>query len=503
MSGAPAHRLSNATLPTVAKSVRVPGYDRARLTPDIVHLGIGAFARCHLAAVTEDVLEHCAQSGLPLDWGIIGISLRRPDQRDALASQNYLYTALERGVYGPRARVMGALVNILVAPDDPETALVTLASPETRIVTLTITEKGYCHDAATGRLRLDHPDIVADLATPQRPASAIGYLVEALARRRAAGLAPFTILSCDNLLHNGRVLAGVVGELAGRRDPALADWIAAECRFPSTMVDRIVPAATGADRDDAAALTGLADAGAIAHEPFLQWVIEDNFVSGDRPDWSIGGAEFVADVAPYERMKLRMLNAAHSALAYLGYMAGHETIGDVIGDPVFAHYCERLWHNEVIPVLDGIEKPVLEQYAAALAQRFANPAIRHRTWQIAMDGSLKLPVRILPTMAARRTAGLASPCLALAVAGWIRYVSGTDEQGIAIDVRDPLADALRSTVERANDDPQACVDALLAVDTIFPRSLAADPEFRREIGNAYGMLVSSGACAAVAAVCAG
>jgi fructuronate reductase len=499
MSNHASQRLSTQTLHLASPATRRPGYDRARVSAGIVHLGIGAFARSHLAAMTDDVLEQQAAAGLPLDWGIVGVSLRRPDQRDALAPQDGLYTMIERGPAAPRARIVGALRHVLVASEDPEAVLALMAAPTTRIVTLTVTEKGYCHDAATGRLRLEHPDIAADLASPMRPTSAIGYLVEALARRRAAGIAPFTAVSCDNLLNNGHVLASLVTELAARRDSALAHWIAAEGRFPSTMVDRIVPAATDADRNDAMQLTGLGDAAAIAHEPFLQWVIEDSFVGGDRPDWTIGGAEFVTDVAPYERMKLRMLNAAHSALAYLGYLGGHETIGETIADPPFAAYCNRLWHSEVIPMLDGIDKPVQEQYAVSLTRRFANPAIRHRTWQIAMDGSLKLPVRILPTLLTRRGAGLPSPCLSLAVAAWMRYVAGADERGNAIDVRDPMADALRCRLSAAGTDAAAHVKALLDMDTIFPRTLAIDGSFRCEVEQAYAELITSGARAAVAA----
>jgi fructuronate reductase len=367
-------------------------------------------------------------------------------------------------------------------------------------VTLTVTEKGYCRDPSTGLLDFDHPDIAADLATPHRPTSAIGYLVEALARRRAMRLAPFTVVSCDNLLDNGALLARLVAALAAHRDPALARWIEAECRFPRTMVDRIVPASTGADRSLAAAMTGLVDEAAVSHEPFLQWVIEDDFVTDTRPAWDIGGAEFVGAVAPYERMKLRMLNAAHSALAYLGYLAGHETISEAVSDEIFAAYCQRLWHQEVIPTLDGIETPDLLNYAHSLGQRFANPAIRHRTWQIAMDGSLKLPVRILPTLAARRAAGFDSPCLSLAVAAWMRYVGGTDEHGRAIDVRDPMAGALRSTLDAAAPSPEQRVTALLQFGSVFPTSLAGNSAFRREVISAYGSLMSLGARRAV--VCA-
>ena len=491
-------RLSDATLTTASIGTHRPTYDRGRVTTGIVHLGLGAFARCHLAVMTDDVLQRRHAAGQSLAWGITGVSLRRSDQRDHLAPQDCLYTTLERGPEEIRARIIGALQSVLVAPEDPTAVLAVMTAPSTHIVTLTITEKGYCHDPATGRLRFDHPDIVADLANPAHPTSVIGFIVEALARRRRADLAPFTVVSCDNLQSNGRVLGALVCQLAAQRDAALAAWIEDRGRFPCTMVDRIVPAATPDDRRAAHVATGLVDEAALSHEPFLQWVIEDDFVDGVRPEWEQAGVEFVLNVAPYEHMKLRMLNAAHSALAYLGYLAGHETIGDAVADPPFQRYCERLWHNEVVPVLDGIPKAALERYATSLARRFANPAIRHRTWQIAMDGSQKLPVRILPTLEARQRMGLSSPCLVLAVAAWMRYVGGVDERGTTIDVRDPLATRLRATLDQAGTDPAQRVAAILADRAIFPEPLAHDARFRRDVKEAYAHLVQHGSAAAVA-----
>lgn len=388
-------------------------------------------------------------------------------------------------------------MDVLVAPEDPAAVLARIASPETRIVTLTVTEKGYPRDAATGGLAFEHPEIQHDLANPERPVSAVGVLVAALEHRQATGRPPLTVVSCDNLQNNGHVLRALVVALAERRSLDLARWIAERCRFPNTMVDRIVPAPTEEDRADAHHALGLTDLAAISHEPFLQWVIEDDFVDGVRPEWEAAGAEFVSDVAPYERMKLRMLNAAHSALAYLGYLAGHETIGSAIGHPAFARYCERLWHDEVISLIDGIATADLERYAASLAERFANPAIRHRTWQIAMDGSLKLPLRILPTIAARRSRGLASPCLTLAVAAWMVYVGGVDERGGAIDVRDPQAGRLRAALDAAGPDPTPRVRALLNFPDVFPPALADDHAFARDLVTAYTSLRTNGAAAAV------
>jgi len=302
------------------------------------------------------------------------------------------------------------------------------------------------------------------------PVSAVGFLVRALQMRRAAGIAPFTVLSCDNLPENGRVVRGVVLDMARRIDPDLADWIATEGRFPCTMVDRITPATTQDDIARVATLTGVADAAPVMHEPFSQWAIEDDFVGGERPDLAAAGAEMVADVTAHEHMKLRMLNGTHSALAYTGYLAGHETIDQTISDPVFAAFARALW-AEIIPAVVAPTGVALDAYAEALFARYANPAIRHRTWQIAMDGSQKLPQRLLGTLRENFAAGRMSPCLCLAVAAWMRYVSGTDETGKTIDVRDPLAGQLRDTAA-AQDTPADIVAALLSVREVFDEDLA-------------------------------
>jgi fructuronate reductase len=460
----------------------------------IVHLGLGAFFRAHGALY---VAEAMAASGG--DWGIVGVSLVRPDQRDRLAPQGCAYTAVELGPQGETHRIVSVIEDVLVAREDPEAVLARMADPKVRIVTLTVTEKGYCHEPATGALNAAHPDILHDLAHPDAPRSAPGFLVRALARCRAAGQRPFTVLCCDNLPENGRVVRGVALDLARRIDPALADWIAAEARFPSTMVDRIVPATSEADIDRLARSTGHYDAAPVMHEPFRQWVVEDDFVDGARPDLAAAGVELVADVTPFEHMKLRCLNGTHSALAYLGYLAGHETIAETVADPVLARFVRDLWTVEIIPGLAPPPGVDLAAYAGALFDRYANPAIRHRTWQIAMDGSQKLPQRILGTVAENLAAGRPIDGLALAIAAWMRYVGGTDERGRPIDVRDPLAERLRALGEEAAT-PEARVDALLAVREVFPPELATNPRFRAAILNAHAALVARGARAAAAEV---
>jgi fructuronate reductase len=450
----------------------------------IVHLGLGAFFRAHGAIYVEEAMA--ASGG---NWGIVGVSLQSPGMRDALAPQGGAYTALELGPEGRTARVVEAVTEVLVAREDPEAVLARMADPAVRIVSLTVTEKGYCHAPATGRLDLAHPDIVHDLAQPL-PRSAPGFLVRALARRRAAGVRPFTVLTCDNLPSNGHLVRQIVLDFARALDPGLADWIAAEGRFPSTMVDRIVPATTPQDIELAERLTGRHDAAPVLHEPFRQWAVEDDFVDGARPDLGAVGVELVADVTPFEHMKLRMLNGTHSALAYLGYLAGHETIAYTVADPAFAGFVRHLWAREIIPAVAAPPGVDLSAYAEALFDRYNNPAIRHRTWQIAMDGSQKLPQRILGTISEGLEAGRPVAGLCLAVAGWMRYVGGTDEAGAPIDVRDPMAGRLGTLA--TGPDP---VTALLAVREVFPEPLAA--RLVGPVTAAYGRLVTVGARGAV------
>jgi fructuronate reductase len=485
-------RLSAATLGHARTACARPGYDRTALQTGIVHLGLGAFVRAHMATYTDDLLAI-----EPGPWGIAGVSLKRPDQRDRLAPQDGLYTALQRDGDGIAARIIGCVRESLVAPEDPAALLAVMSRPDCRIVSLTVTEKGYCHDPATGRLDTSHPDIRHDLEHPAAPRSAIGLIVAALQSRRTVGAAPFTVLCCDNLPHNGALVAGLAHDFAALRDDNLAAWIAANVAFPSTMVDRIVPATTDADIAAAAEATGLQDAAPVSHEPFRQWVIEDRFVEHARPAWDKVGAQFVTDVAPYEHMKLRLLNGAHSALAYLGFLAGHETIADAIADDVFRNYVGALWDQEIIPVVPAPPGTNLHDYVAELMTRFANPAIRHRTWQIAMDGSQKLPQRLLSTIRERLSQNLPFPHLALSVAAWIRYVGGTDETGRAIDVRDPLAAQLQATL--SGPDPAGRVVAILNTTAVFGTDLPQSKTFVTAVTDAYALLLAKGARAAAAA----
>lgn len=434
-----------ATLPT---EVTRPTYDRQRLQNGIVHLGLGAFMRAHLAAATEAAL-----AAGDLRWGIVGVSLRQPDTRDALEPQDGLYTLAIRdadaqGQPRQRLQVIGAVRSLLVAPENPQAVLDAIAAPDTRIVSLTVTEKGYCHDPATGALRLDHPDIAHDLAHPTAPRSAIGMLVVGLQLRHARGHGPLTLMSLDNLPANGRVLRGAVLRFAEAVDPALARRITAECRFPCSMVDRIVPRTTDTDRAAVSEALGCEDRWPVLGEPFFDWAVEDHFAA-DRPDWTLGGARFVEDAEPFERLKLRMVNGTHSSIAYLGAMAGWQTVDKAINQAPLREHIEALMRDEIEPTLAELPGLDLPAYRANLLARYANPALAHRTQQIAMDGSQKLPQRLLGTVRDRLAAGLPVPRMALGVAAWMHYLRGVDELGQPYPIDDPHAAELTALYQRS------------------------------------------------------
>jgi len=467
-------------------------YDRSKVAPGIVHLGIGAFHRAHMAVYVDDVLR------ADPSWGIIGASLKRPDTRNALAPQDFLYTLGVRSGSGTATRVIGALLNVLDATRQRDALIAAMTDPRIRIVSLTVTEKGYCHDPATGTLDPRHPDIVNDVAHPEAPVSAPGLLTRALELRSAAGVAPFTVLCCDNLPTNGETTARVVAGFAALRSPDLADYIQTEVAFPSTMVDRIVPATTESDREFVFGATGLWDAWPVVTEPFTQWVIEDRFPSG-RPPFEAVGGQLVTDVRPFEVLKLRMLNGSHSTLAYLGYLAGYEFVSQAIADDTFRAFIWDLMTKEVMNTLPtGVGD--LGAYRNALLERFANPALKHRTWQIAMDGSQKLPQRLLGTIRDRIKRGRPVARVALGVAAWMRYVTGIDERGNAIDVRDPLASRLRAVASAAGQSAEQLVAGLLSVSEIFGDDLPSDDGFRALLTRQVASLFERGAKATAQSV---
>ena len=479
-------RLALASLASVPSDVATPAYDPAQVRVGILHLGLGAFHRAHQAVYTDDVLARDPR------WGICGVSLKTPRAIEPLAVQDGLYTYLERTGDGVAARVIGAVRETVFAGTSRSALVARFADPAVTIVSSTVTEKGYCHDPATGALNATHPDIVHDLAYPDAPESAIGIVVAGLAARRAADGGKLSFVCCDNLPHNGRMVEGLVHALARQRDASLERWIQDNVTFPSTMVDRIVPATTDADLAEAQRRLGLVDAAPVTAEPFGQWVIEDR-IDAARPRWEEAGVQFVGDVAPFELMKLRLLNGSHSTLAYLGFLLGHEFVWQASRDPLVATLIERQMHEEIVPTLKrppGIDLP---RYCGQLLERFGNAALPHRTRQIAMDGSQKLPQRLLATVRDRLTAGAPLVHLPLAIAGWIRYASGSDEHGGRIDVQDPLAESFRAIVLDARGDPGPIADGFLDLASVFGADLVAHYAFREAVRRHVIALFEDGA----------
>lgn len=464
-------RLNQAEISALPKDVLLPSYDRNAIKPGIVHLGIGAFHRAHQAFYTEAVLNQFGG-----DWGIIGCSLRSASVRDQLAPQDGLYTLVERSGEGEKLQLIGAVKETLVGPEDPAGLVAIMANPDIKIVSLTVTEKGYCHDPATGDLNLNHPDIQHDLDNLATPKSAIGFLVGALKIRFEAGQKAFTLLSCDNLPNNGRVLEKVVTQFAEKVSAEFAQWIKANATFPCTMIDRIVPATTDDDRREIEARLGLRDEGMVVCEPFTQWVVEDKFADG-RPAWEKVGVLMTDDVEAFEKIKLRLLNGSHSTMAYTGYLSGFQYIAEVMQQPAFVNLIKTYMAREAGETVQAPTGFDIEEYKQQLRDRFSNPALKHKTWQIAMDGSQKLPQRLLETLREQLARDGHIDIICLGVAAWIRYVSGVDELGKAIEVSDPLASKLREACDANKGNPRAMVEAVVGISQVFGNDLIGNERF--------------------------
>lgn len=462
--------------------VALPGYDPETRGVGVVHLGIGAFHRAHQAAYLDDCMAIA-----PGNWRVRGLSLRSPGVREQLAPQDGRYLLVEQDAAGDRLRLMGAVADVLVVPEDPARAVTALADPHVKLVSLTVTEKGYCHDPATGGLDVDHPDIAHDLAHPDRPRSAPGLVVAGLAARFAMGLAPPTLVCCDNLPDNGRVLAGVLSAYAALRSDRLSAWIEREVAAPSTMVDRIVPATTADDLARLRDRTGVEDRGAVKTEPFRQWVIADRW-SGARPPLERVGAQLVGDVRPFELAKLRMLNGAHSLLAYLGLRLGHTYVHQAIADPALARLVRGLMLDEAAPTLPAAPGLDVARYADALLARFANPALHHRLLQIAMDGSQKLPQRLLGTVRDAYAREVEPAAALLAVAAWMLHATGRGPDGMRHAVDDPLAPTLAAATARGGGEPEALVRAMLGVDAVFGDLHRHEPAISALVAHVRGLL---------------
>jgi len=464
-----------------------PDYDRAAHGIGILHLGLGAFHRAHQAVYTDDALA--AQGG---DWRILGANLRSRDLPDAMNAQNGLYTVLERSDRD-RARVIGAHGPAIGG--DGAAILRAACDPAIRIVSLTVSEKAYGIDRTAMDADLSHPAVAADLAAPQAPQGVLGIVTAALAARKAAGTAPFTLLSCDNLPDNGALLrAGVLG-FARRLDQALADWIAANVAFPATMVDRITPAVTPATLADVEAMTGHRDLACVETEPFSQWVIEDHFPQG-RPAWEAGGAEFVRDVRPHEAMKLRMLNGSHSLLAYAGQLLGLAHVRDTVADAGLAALIRRHMRaaGATLPQGAGLDP---DAYAQALMARFANPAIAHQTRQIAMDATEKLPQRWFAPAAELLARGGDTRPFAFATATWLAWLAQMAARGTVPD--DPRGAVLLELAQKAGTEDAELVGSVLALPGVAPPAIAADPGFAGTVRRILTSIRSHGLRAAMQA----
>tara|TARA_R110000868_G_scaffold101630_1_gene279677 strand:- start:28883 stop:30355 length:1473 start_codon:yes stop_codon:yes gene_type:complete len=472
--------LRNALLATELPGIQRPAYDRAKVTPGIVHIGPGAFHRAHQAVYVDDLLAQDPR------WGITGISLRSPDVAEALTPQAGLYTLLLTGEE-TRARIIGSIAGVIVTRSAQAQAIQRLAAPETGLITLTITEKGYCLDEV-GALDTEHADIRHDATHPHQPRSAIGYLVAGLAARRAQGLAPPAILSCDNLPENGARLRGAVLQLASLTDPDLARWIEGEVCFPGSMVDSITPATSPALREQVRTQFGLEDSWPIQREPFTAWVIED-MPRAALPDFASVGATITSDVAAYATAKLRLLNGAHSALAYYGAALGETTVAGAMRNARVERYVTTLLRDELAPAVKAPPGLDLAEYCATILQRFGNPAIEYTLVQIGSDGSQKIPIRLLATLNDNLAAGRPIAGIAAALAGWIIFVRQFAKAGRALP--DPSAAHLAALANAATGRGDEDARLFMEHSGLFAPELAAHSGLRDAIAQAYDELIKT------------
>lgn len=483
-------KLSQQTLATI-ESVQKPRYNRHDITGGIVHIGIGGFHRAHQAVYTDDLLASGAHH-----WGITAVSLRSDSVYQALAPQDFLYTVKTQDENGGSKRLIGSICEVLALTQSGacDKIVAKIADPSTQVVTLTITEKGYCHTVA-GELDSTNPSIIHDLQNPEQPQSAPGLLALALKRRMQTNAGPITLLSCDNLSSNGEVLHNVVTTMMQQQDSTTLEWLAENVSFPSSMVDRIVPQTKASDIDQLEQEAGYLDSGLVVCEPFSQWIIEDNF-AGQKPAWDIGGAEFVAEVAPYEHTKLRFLNAAHSALAYLGLLAGYSYIHQVMADPTFASFARQLMDVEIEPVVVGPNGLDLEAYKNSILTRFANAAVPYKTAQVASDGSQKLPQRIFPTIQQQLSKGNPTPGLCLVIAGWLHCLTSQHSADSSMNISDPQAQPLVA-IASVNPQPQDLVSTIAETTSYFG-GLGQSAEFLQSVADSISDLKQTGSLATVA-----
>ncbi|ROV90450.1 hypothetical protein VSDG_08430 [Cytospora chrysosperma] len=501
-------KLNNKNLPQIQsyggeqagqKASVSPTYSRDGLKEGIVHIGVGGFHRAHLAVYVDNLLGKNVDDAR--DWAICGVGLKPFDagMRDALVPQDCLYTVIERSASGSAARVIGSINSFLYAPDDVEAVIAKMAHPDTRIVSMTITESGYYYNENTHELEVHDPDIVADLASDlTAPLTTFGYLFAAFARRYEAGLKPFTVLSCDNMQKNGTISRNMLLSFARLRDPKVAEWIEKEGAFPNSMVDRITPRTSDSDKADLAETFGIQDDWPVVTEPFMQWVVEDTFANG-RPSFEKVGVQVVKNVHEVEKFechKLRLLNASHTSMAYMAYLAGFQYVHNVIENPLFNKYLYNMMQEEVKPLLPEIEGVDIDAYIKQLMERFSNPTIMDQINRLTLNGSGKLPQFIMPSIAEQiwkvKTHNFRR--LALCVAGWFRYLNGVDEQGKPIAIDDPMAESLKAKAIEGGDQP----GPLLNIKSLFGDDLRGDKPFVEELTKALESLHRDGAMATLA-----
>ena len=478
--------LSEEELKKLPRPIRKEPLNKSK----IIHFGPGAFFRSFVASLIDRVNQKDVEK-----WGIIAVSLNSETNFNNLAGQDLVFNTLSMSSEKKEIRQVSLISDFFVAKKDGQLVLDALSDEKIEIVSLTITEKGYQYNSEKKELDFSNQNIIDDLENPEKPKTAVGFLVAGLRDRYLSGKAPFTVLSCDNLPNNGTVVKKITLDFAQKIDPSFAKWISKEVCFPSSMVDRITPATKERDIINFAEEYGVYDPALVVHEEFFQWVIEDKF-SSERPKFELAGIQMVSNVELHEKMKLRCLNGTHSALAYLGYLAGFNTIAECISDDSLLNYIQYLWEKEIIPTLETPEGENLNDYSSKLLERYQNPAIEHRTWQIAMDGSQKLPQRILETVSDLLKQQKNFQGLALAIAAWIKYVTGIDLDGATIDVRDPLANDFVKIAKKSKTREQY-VDSILNLSKVFPANLRESSAFRVEIQNSYNLLEKYGSLVSV------
>jgi mannitol 2-dehydrogenase len=447
--------LNDENLSSLPDDVATPSYDRSRLRTGIVHFGVGGFHRAHEAMY----LDRLMNDGTALDWAICGVGVMPMDQRmrDVMQAQDCLYTLVVKAADGTlEPRVIGSIREYLYAPDDPEAVIEKMADPQTRIVSLTVTEGGYNFNAVTGRFDETNADVVHDLQPGAAPRTMFGLITEALARRRERGVTPFTVMSCDNIQSNGAAARRSFVAFATLRDAELGAWVQQAVRFPDSMVDRITPVTTDDDRAEVRNRFGVEDGWPVMCEPFTQWALEDSFGDG-RPPWEDAEVQVVADVEPYELMKLRLLNASHQALCYFGYLSGYRLVHDVAQDPLFARFLLSYMDSEATPTLEPVPGIDLDDYKRTLIERFSNAHVRDTVARLCAESSDRIPKWLLPVIRHNLTTGGPIERSTAVVASWARYAEGVDEQGRPIEVVDRLADRLTAAAQRQHTDPLAFV----------------------------------------------